>query len=138
MMKALAGVGWLFILAGVGWLLFNLGRWVERKEQARLRFCGRRKGPAPCKGLAPCERFLRLWREEIAAAFRSLWKGRLTVILLVASLSPFALIVCVARGLASFSSPGVAVTVLVLLSVLYAILWRAGINAWQRLKDPRW
>ena len=84
------------------------------------------------------EAFLRLWQEEIAAVPQSLWNGRRTVMLLIASLSPFALIVCVARAMASFFSPGVGVTVLVSLSVLYAVLWGAGINAWRRLKNPGW
>lgn len=66
--------------------------------------------------------FFRLWREEIIAAFRSLWKHRLTVILLVASLSPFPMVIWIALALLPFSRDG-ALVVLVLLSFLYAILW---------------
>ncbi len=81
--------------------------------------------------------FFRLWREEIIAAFRSLWKHRLTVILLVASLSPFPMVIWIALALLPFSRDG-ALVVLILLSFLYAILWGAGVNAWQRQKNPRW
>jgi Na+/H+ antiporter NhaC len=81
--------------------------------------------------------FFHLWREEVVAVFRSLWKHRLAVILLAVSLSPFALIVLVAIDLVPYARDG-ALAALVLLSIFYAILWGAGINAWQRQKNPRW
>lgn len=81
--------------------------------------------------------FMSLWREEVGATFRSLWKHRLQALLLLASLSPFPLGILVALALRPYSHDG-ALAMLVLLSVLYAIVWGAGINAWQRLKNPRW
>ena len=81
--------------------------------------------------------FMGLWREEVVAAFRSLWKSRLQILLLLASLSPFPVVIWIALSLVPYSRDG-AVAALVLLTVLYAILWGAGINAWQRLKNPRW
>lgn len=81
--------------------------------------------------------FFRLWREEIVAVFQSLWKHRFTALLLVASLSPFILVIRVALALLPYSRDG-ALAALVLLSFLYAILWGAGVNAWQRQKNPRW
>lgn len=81
--------------------------------------------------------FMCLWREEVVATFRSLWKSRLRILLLFASFSPFPVVIWIALSLVPYSRDG-AVAVLVLLSVLYAILWGAGINAWVRLKNPRW
>ncbi|EGQ62005.1 hypothetical protein GGI1_10218 [Acidithiobacillus sp. GGI-221] len=59
--------------------------------------------------------FFHLWREEIITAFQSLWKHRLTVILLVASLSPFPMVIWIAFALLPFSRDG-ALVVLILLS----------------------
>jgi hypothetical protein len=81
--------------------------------------------------------FFRLWWEEVIAAFRSLWKRRVIAGLLVVSLSPFLLVIWAALALVSYSRNG-ALAVLVLLSFLYAILWGAGVNAWQRRKYHRW
>lgn len=81
--------------------------------------------------------FFRLWREEVIAVLRSLWKHRRTMMFLLASLSPFPMVILVALALRPFSRDG-ALVALVLLTVLYAILWGAGINAWQRLKNRRW
>lgn len=81
--------------------------------------------------------FFHLWREEVFAAFHSLWKRRVIAGLLVVSLSPFLLVVWAALALVSYSRNG-ALAVLVLLSFLYAILWGAGVNAWQRRKYHRW
>ncbi|WP_156103865.1 hypothetical protein [Acidithiobacillus ferrivorans] len=90
-----------------------------------------------CRHAVNNKGFIRLWQEEVVATFRSLWKHRLLALLLMASLLPFPMVIWVASALIPYSRTG-AMAMLVLLSVLYAIVWGAGINAWQRLKNPRW
>lgn len=80
--------------------------------------------------------FLRLWREEVVATFRALWKHRIQAMLLLVSLSPFPVVIWIASALAPYSRNG-AMAVLILLSVLYAIVWGAGVSAWLRLKNQR-